>query len=163
MQITVNQKPMHLQKEPIALHDKMLDCTLIDKNLEPISLYSLLTAPTLLLTIPSCDTEVCSIEMKTLSERLKNSKLDVISVSMDLPFAQQRWLQNSDCGHMRFFSDFRFKEVGHRLGLEIKELGLLARACFIIDVSKVVVYREIVEELTKEPNYEAIIEMANRL
>ena len=82
-------------------------------------------------------------------------------ISMDLPFAQGRFCSVEGIKNVRALSDFRNKEFGTKYGVLIDDSplsGLLTRAVFVIDESGKVIYREICEEITNEPNYEAALE-----
>jgi thiol peroxidase len=77
---------------------------------------------------------------------------------MDLPFAQKRWCVAADLPYGIALSDYRDHEFGRRCGVRIAELGLLARAMFVIDRAGVVRYRQLVPEVTNEPDYDAVLE-----
>ena len=81
-----------------------------------------------------------------------------ITVSMDLPFAQSRWCVASDVKGVHVLSDYKDGNFGKTFGLTIKELGLLARAVFVVDKEGIVRYIQIVDELSHEPDYEAAVE-----
>lgn len=165
MSVTFHGKSLHLIGTPPQKGEKIRDFTLINKKLEPVSLYSLLDDCSLLITLPSCDTQVCSLEMKTFQQQLEKSKLNLscIVVSMDLPFAQERWLKQNTCYNISLYSDFRFKECGEYLGLQIKELGLLARACFVINEKKIIHHMQLVPDLSQEPDYQKILQTITSL
>lgn len=160
MSLTFNGKPLHLNGTPPKAGEKIKDCILVNEKLEPITLYSLLGDCTLLLTIPSCDTHVCSLEMKSFQDHLTKNNLNVscIVVSADLPFAQKRWLTQNPCANISLFSDYHFKQCGEHLGLFIQELALLARASFVINKDRTILYSELVSELSHEPNYKKILQ-----
>jgi thiol peroxidase len=75
---------------------------------------------------------------------------------MDLPFAQKRWCGAAGVSKIQTLSDHRDASFGTSCGLLIKELRLLARAVFLVDRKGVIQYIQIVKEITKEPDYEAI-------
>lgn len=160
MSVTFHGKSLHLSGTPPQKGEKIRNFTLIDKKLEPVSLYSLLGDCTLLLTLPSCDTQVCSLEMKTFQQQIEKNKLNLscIVVSMDLPFAQERWVKQYTCYNISLFSDYRFKECGEYLGLLIQELGLLARACFVINHNQIIHHMQLVPDLSQEPDYQKIFQ-----
>jgi thiol peroxidase len=81
----------------------------------------------------------------------------VLAVSMDLPFAQARWCGGAGVRNVRTLSDHRDASAGLALGVLIKELRLLARAVFVIDRDGRLAYKQIVPEMTHEPDYEAAL------
>jgi thiol peroxidase len=87
----------------------------------------------------------------------------VLTVSMDLPFAQKRWCGNANVKNLIVLSDHRDASFGTAYGVLIKELRLLGRAVFIVDNNGVIRYIQIVRELSSEPDYEAVLSAVNRL
>jgi thiol peroxidase len=76
---------------------------------------------------------------------------------MDLPFAQARWVNEKGVKTVKTLSDYRYASFGENWGVLIKELRLLARVVFVVDKSGKVTYRQVVEEITTEPDYDAAI------
>jgi thiol peroxidase len=87
----------------------------------------------------------------------------VYTVSLDLPFAQKRWCGNAGIEKVKTLSDYQDRSFGLSYGVLIKELKLLARSVFVIDRNDKVAYREIVKEVTAEPDYEAALAAAKKL
>jgi thiol peroxidase len=87
----------------------------------------------------------------------------VLTISMDLPFAQKRWCGAAGVKNVQTLSDHREASFGKAYGVLIKELRLLARAVFVVDKQGVIRYAEIVAELTNEPNYEAVLKAAKEM
>jgi thiol peroxidase len=87
----------------------------------------------------------------------------VLTVSMDLPFAQKRWCAAAGVEKVKTLSDFKERSFGSAYGMIVKELQLLARAVFIVDDQDVVRYVEIVPEIAKEPDYERVLNAAKAL
>ncbi len=115
--------------------------------------------------VPSLDTPVCATQTRTFNERATNLSDDVVvlTVSLDLPFAQQRFCGAEGIARVITASDYKRRTFGPAFGVLIKELGLLARAVFVIDRAGQVVYVEYVPEVTSEPNYDAALEVVQRL
>lgn len=159
MSVTCLGKALHLTDTLPKTDEKIKNFTVVNSQLETISCYSLITNTTLLLTILSCNTEVCSLEMKKFQDELEKTGLSLlcIAVSMGLPFAQERWIKQHSCSKLSLFSDFRFKKYGEKLGVLIQEVGLLARACLAID-QEIIQYVQVVPELTQESNYKTIFQ-----
>ena len=113
----------------------------------------------LFLTLPSLDTPVCSSVAKKFSNALKkiDSRVVAYAVSADLPFAQSRWCLSEQVENIIMLSDYRSLDFARAWGLLIQEVGLLARAVYVVDQSNKVTYCEIVSEVASEPNYDAAI------
>ena len=114
----------------------------------------------LVITVPSVDTSVCSLESKKFSDAVKaldTGNIAVYVVSNDLPFAQKRWGESEEVDNVTFVSDYRDMNLAHKWGLLVKELGLFTRAVYVLNADNKVTYREIVPEIGQEPNYEAAI------
>jgi len=81
----------------------------------------------------------------------------VLTVSMDLPFAQKRWCGAAGVTRVKTLSDHRDASFGMAYGVLIKELRLLARAVFVVDRQGTIRYVQLVKELTSEPDYDAVL------
>ena len=112
---------------------------------------------------PSLDTPVCAASVRRFNVAAGEKKgAAVLCVSMDLPFAMQRFCTANDINNVIATSAFRSPEFVKGYGVEIIDgplKGLLARAVIILDENRNVIYRELVEEITKEPDYEAALKM----
>ena len=152
--------PLTLTGNPVKVGDSAPDFEVLANDLSPVKLSSFAGKVCLISSVPSLDTSVCDIETKTFNEKAKALKDNVVvlTISMDLPFAQQRWCGAAGVKNVRTLSDHRKAEFGNAFGVLIKELRLLARAVFIVDSKGVIQYIQIVDELTNEPNYDEVIE-----
>ncbi len=112
-------------------------------------------------TVPSIDTPICSSESKRFDDEIKKfPDVDMTVVSMDLPYADDRFCKGRGIENIVLASDFANQEIGNKYGVGIIEgelKGLLVRSIFIISKSGRVVYQEIVPDITKEPNYEKVM------
>lgn len=112
--------------------------------------------------VPSLDTPVCQIQTKHFNKEAASfPNVEVFVVSMDLPFAQGRFCSVEGIENVKALSDFRNKEFGNKYGVLIDDSplsGLLTRAVFVVDENGKVIYRELCEEITSEPNYQAALE-----
>ena len=115
--------------------------------------------------VPSLDTPVCSIETRRFNEEAAKLGNDVVilTVSMDLPFAQKRWCAAEGIDRVVTLSDYRDKEFGKAYGVLIKELVLLARTVFVVDKQGVIRYIQQVKEQSTEPDYNAVLAAVNKL
>ena len=114
--------------------------------------------------VPSLDTPVCDRETRHWEEereKLVRDEVELLTVSLDLPFAQNRWCSSAGVQH-RTASAYRNHDFGIDYGVLVKELQLLARAAFVIGKEGRIKYVEYVPEIAEEPHYERIIEAARR-
>ncbi len=134
------------------------DFRLVDKNLKDHSLKDFQGKKKLLATVPSLDTETCSIMTKKLNEFAKvHPEIVFLTVSTDLPFAQKRFCDAGHVENVMTLSMMRDKEFGKAYGLLIQDgpiAGILARSIFVIDENDQIVYSELVDEVTTEPDYQ---------
>ncbi|WP_193763698.1 redoxin family protein [Hafnia paralvei] len=149
-QITLEGNVLHLSGLTLKCgllfpHTIVKDATL--HNMDPIP-----EGNTLILTVPSVDTPVCDLQLKMLS---KTPPLidNIIVISADTAFAQKRYCnENNVSGNILFYSDAENHDFGKKTGLQILELGLLARSIIVCDKNKVVRYLQVVPELTMLPD-----------
>jgi thiol peroxidase len=115
--------------------------------------------------VPSLDTPVCDMETRRFNSEAAKLSDDIVilTISMDLPFAQKRWCGAAGVDKVVTLSDHREAEFGKAYGVLIKELRLLARAVFVIDAEGVVRYVQLVNEVAEEPDYDAVISAAKNL
>jgi thioredoxin-dependent peroxiredoxin len=113
--------------------------------------------------VPSLDTPVCDTETRRFNEEAgKLAGVKVVTVSMDLPFAQKRWCGAAGVANVQTLSDHRDAAFGYAYGMLIKELRLLARSVIVIDKQGMIRYIQIVPEMTHEPDYTAALEAARK-
>ncbi len=138
------------------------DFEALANDLSPFKLSKLRGKVCVICTVPSLDTPVCDTEVRKFNEQATSLGDDVavLVISMDLPFAQQRWCGAAGVKNVQTLSDHNKAEFGCAYGVLIKELRLLARAVFVVDKEGVIRYIEVVEELTNEPDYEAALKAA---
>ncbi|CAB3396122.1 thiol peroxidase [Kyrpidia spormannii] len=105
----------------------------------------------------------CSIQMKRFfDEALQSPDIDVITVSVDLPPTQQRWLEAAGQGRMQVYSDYRDLSFGHAFGVVIKELRMLTRSVFVLDREDRILYAEVVPDVAQVPSFERVMEAAKQ-
>lgn len=109
----------------------------------------------ILSAVPSLDTQVCSTETRRFNQEAADLGKDIhiLTISMDLPFAQKRWCGAEGIERVKTLSDYRTHSFAQMYGVHIKENGLLGRAVFVVDRRGQIVYEQIVPELTQEPYY----------
>lgn len=110
--------------------------------------------------VPSLDTPVCAAETRKFNEEAAKTEAEVVVVSMDLPFAMGRFCTTEGIENLKVASDFRNKDFANAYGVLISDgplAGITCRAIFVIDANGIVKYKEICEEITEEPNYDAAL------
>jgi thiol peroxidase len=140
------------------------DFSLVGTDMQPVRGADLVGKPRILVTAPSLDTPVCDAEARRFNqEAVKVPGVLVLVVTVDLPFAQQRWCGAAGAQQVRTFSDYRDRSFGAAYGVLAPSLALLARAVFVIDANDVIQHAEYVGEVGSEPDYEAALEAARGL
>ena len=162
--VTMRGNPMTLVGPEIKVGQKAPNFNVVGKGMAPASLDQFKGKVKIITTIPSIDTPVCDAETRRFNEEASKLPGDVqiLSVSMDLPFAQARWCGAAGVDKVTTISDWRAAEFGQKYGALIKELHLLARAVFVIDKNDNVVYSEYVKEVANQPNFEAALDAARK-
>ncbi|WP_078379403.1 thiol peroxidase [Sutcliffiella halmapala] len=157
--VTFKGNKMTLVGSEVKVGDKAPNFSVLANDLSPVTLENSKGFKRLISVVPSIDTGVCDAQTRRFNEEA--SKLDnvkVITVSMDLPFAQKRWCAASGLENVAVVSDHRDASFGEAYGVLMQELRLLARSTFVVDSNDNVTYVEYVGEGTDHPNYEAAIE-----
>jgi len=164
--VTFKGGPLTLVGPEIKAGDKAPDFA-VRKGLAPDSEYTLATEAgkvRILSIVPSLDTPVCDAQTKRFNdETAKLPGVEVITVSMDLPFAQVRWCGAFGVDKVRMFSDHKNGSFGTSYGTLIKELRIESRAIFVVDKDNIVRHVEYVKEVTDHPDYEAALKVARSL
>lgn len=164
IQITLKGKPIHLEGHLPATNTKAPDFKLVDKDLKEHSLQEFHGKKKIIATVPSLDTGTCSIMAKHFNEfGKKHPELIILIVSADLPFAQKRFCETEHVHNVHTLSMMRNKDFGKSYGLLIQDgplAGILARAVIVLDAKDHVLYTELVQEITQEPNYHKATEIA---
>ena len=157
--------PMTLLGTEVKVGDKAPDFKVVDNAMQPATLDSFRGKIKIISAVPSLDTPVCDMETRRFNQEADRmpENVVVLTVSMDLPFAQKRWCAAAGVEKVKTLSDFQARSFGPAYGVLIKELQLLARAVFIVDDQDVVRYVEIVPEIAKEPDYGRILEAVKAL
>lgn len=163
--VTFKGQPLTLVGPELKPGDKAPDFTVIDQSLQPVSLKDYVGRVILLSVVPSLDTSICSAQTKRFNEESSKLPQDVaiLTVSMDLPFAQARFCGAENIDRVKVLSDHRDASFAQAYGTLVKELRLESRAIFVIDRDGIIRYVEYVPEIASHPNYDAALEAVNRL
>lgn len=156
--VTFKGRPVTLIGNEVAVGDKAPDFRVLATDLSEVTLKDTAGKVRLISVVPSLDTGVCDKQTRRFNEEATRfPQVGVLTVSMDLPFAQARWCGAAGVDRVQTLSDHRDASFGLAYGLLIKELRLLARAVLIVDAQDVIRYLEIVPVIGNEPNYEAAL------
>lgn len=145
--------------------DKAPNFVVTNQELAPVNLADIKEDVIVLLSVPSLDTPVCDLEARRFNSEAKSlgPSVKVVVISVDLPFAQARWCGANGIENVLVVSDYKDKDFGNKYGVLIKEIGLLARAVFVLDKERVVRYVQLVPEITNEPNYDEVLSNIKKL
>jgi thiol peroxidase len=156
--IAFKGNPMTLAGNEIKAGQQAPDFTVhyFEGGMKTIKLADLKGKPTILSVVPSLDTGVCAIQTKKFNEQLAKlgDKVNAVTVSMDLPFAMNRFCGAESIKNMKVGSDYQDRNFGNSFGTLIEELKIECRAVFVLDKNGKVTYVEYVPEVTTEPKYE---------
>ncbi|WP_433743676.1 thiol peroxidase [Falsibacillus pallidus] len=159
--ITFKQNPVTLLGNEVKVGDKAPDFKVLANDLSEVTLADSKGSVRIISVVPSIDTGVCDAQTRRFNEEAsKLGNVKVLTISVDLPFAQKRWCAANGIENVQTLSDHRDLSFGEAYGVHIKELRLLARAVFVVDSSDEVTYVEYVSEATDHPDYEGAIEAA---
>ena len=157
--VTMKGNPITLIGPELKVGDRAPDFVAIDNDLSQVSLESFRGKVCIVSSVPSLDTPVCDMETRRFNSEASRLGDDVVvlTISMDLPFAQKRWCGAAGVDQVVTLSDHRDGAFGEAYGVLIKDLRLLARAVFVLDKEGTIRYLELVKEIASEPDYEAVL------
>ena len=159
--ITFKHNPVTLLGNEVKVGDKAPDFTVLRNDLSEATLADYQGKVKIISVVPSIDTGVCDAQTRRFNEEASNlGNVQILTISVDLPFAQKRWCAAAGINNVDVLSDHRNLSFGEAYGVAIAELRLLARAVFVVNSSDTVVYTEYVSEATTHPDYEAAINAA---
>ena len=163
--ITFQGGPLTLVGNEIAVGQTAPDFTAVANDLSPYKLSDDKGKVVIISSVPSLDTPVCDTQTRKFNEAAASlgENVVIVTVSMDLPFAQARWCGAAGVEQVKTVSDYNGVDFGNKYGLLIKELHLLTRAVLVVDPQETVQYYQLVPEVTDEPDYDAALEAAKKL
>ena len=158
--VTMRGQPMELVGTQQKVGDKAPDFVVVDNDLKELHFRDIPGKVFVISSVPSLDTRVCDIETRRFNEEAANLGPDVkvLTISMDLPFAQKRWCGAANIKNVQTLSDYRHASFGSAYGVMIKDLRLEARCVFVIDANRKITYIQLVPEVSSEPNYDSVLE-----
>lgn len=160
--ITFKGNPFTLLGPELKVGDKAPDFTVIGEGLKPVKLSDFKGQTIVISSVPSLDTPVCEIQTKKFNQEAAKLNAKVLTISLDLPFAQKRFCDVHKIQNVVCLSDYKGQEFGKNWGLLIKELGLLTRAVFVVNPDGKIGYAQIVKEVTQEPDYNSAVQFISK-
>ena len=159
--------PLVLSGTGIKVGDSLREVQLTQTDLSPIAITDTKGKGKvrIISVVPSLDTPVCEQQTHYLSEKNKglDKMVELVTVSVDTPFAQKRFAQEANIANVTFLSDYRDAEFGKTYGLYLKGLHLLTRTVMVVDAKNTVRYLQITPELTQLPNLDEAFAVAKSL
>lgn len=161
--VTFKGNAVTLLGNEVKVGDQAPDFKVLANDMSEVTLQDTKGQVRLISAVPSLDTGVCDAETRRFNEEaVKLDNVKVLTVSVDLPFAQKRWCGAAGIENVQTLSDHRELSFGEAYGVAIKELRLLTRAVFVVDSNDKVTYVQYVSEVTDHPDYEAAVEAAKQ-
>lgn len=163
--VTFLGNPLTLVGKELKSGDQAPDATLVKQDLSTVNLSDYFGKVLLISVVPSLDTGVCSAQTKRFNEEASRlpDAVRVLTVSMDLPFAQKRFCGAENIDKIEVLSDHREASFGQAYGTLVKELRIESRAVFVIDPQGIIRYVEYVPEITNHPNYDVALQAVRAL
>jgi thioredoxin-dependent peroxiredoxin len=153
---TFQGNPLTLIGPELRVGDKAPGFTARAQDLKPFTLDETRGKIRLLSAVPSLDTPVCDTETRRFNTEAAKlgGKVEIITISMDLPFAQKRWCAAAGIDKIKVVSDYYDRSFSQAYGTLIKELHLSSRAVFVVDDKDVIRHIEYVPEMVNQPDYD---------
>ena len=163
--VSAQSKPVTLLGQAVEVGQKAPNFKVVDGSFTPVTLDNYQGQAVLLSVVPSLDTGVCSIQTKHFNEKVASEypSVAMLTLSADLPFAQKRFCKAENIDKVVTLSDSVWRDFGKNYGLIIKDMGLLTRAVFVLDKEHNIVYKQLVDNLSKEPDYDSAIAALKKL
>lgn len=158
--VTLKGNAVSLAGNELNVGDNAPEVEVVAQDLSKITLGGSQEAKQVIISLPSLDTPVCASEARKFNEKVASLNAKVVIVSMDLPFAMGRFCTTEGIANLKVGSDFTDKSFSNKYGVLVNEgplKGVCARAIFIVDTNGKISYKQIVPELTDEPNYEEVL------
>lgn len=163
--VTFGGKPVTLVGIRRKVGDRAPVFTVTDGDLHPVSSERFADKVRIYSVFPSVDTSVCSLQNKRFNKEAValGDRVAVVSISVDLPFAQKRFCAAEGIDRSYIFSDYKELDFGMKYGFVIDQLRLLARGVVVVDRDDVIRYIEYVHEITQEPDYDRALDAVREL
>lgn len=162
--VTFKGNPLTLVGTPVKVGDQAPDFTVLANDLSAKTLADYKGKVIIISSVPSLDTAVCDMATRHFNQEAGKlgPNVRILTISVDLPFAQARWCGAAGITGVETLSDHSTLSFGEHYGMILKELRLLARGVYVLDKNQKVVYVELVGEVTQQVNFNAAIEAAKK-
>ena len=161
---TMRGNPLTLIGPELKVGDAAPEFSAVDTGMQPVSLASTGGNVRIFSVVPSLDTPVCDMQTKRFNEEAaKLPSVEILTISMDLPFAMKRWCGAMGVDKVKMVSDHRTGSFGENYGTLIKELRIESHAIFVVDKEGVIQHAEYVKEVADHPDYESALKKAKEL
>lgn len=162
--VTMKGNPLTLVGNEIKVGDKAPDFTVLTNDMQMYSLKDAGNKVKIVSVVPSLDTGVCELQTIHFNEEAAElGDVVILTISVDLPFAQKRFCGAKGIDKVITLSDHRDLSFGLQYGFVLEELRLLARGVIVIDQENVVRYVEYVGEVAEQPDYDKALEAVKQL
>lgn len=163
--VTLQGKAFDLEGFGVRVGDQLRDAQLTAGDLSSVNIADTARKVRIISIVPSLDTPVCEQQTHYLSERNHglDRSVELITVSIDTPFAQKRFAQEAKIENVTFLSDYRGGEFGKTYGLLVKDPHILARTVMVVDDNNVIRYMQVTPELASMPDMDAAFRAARAL
>ncbi|MCR3906523.1 MAG: thiol peroxidase [Tenericutes bacterium] len=161
---TSKGKPITLLGETKKVGDHAPDFKALNTKNEVKHLSDFKDPYIILNVVPSLDTTVCDRQAKTVNQELaERDDVMVLTISNDLPTAQDRWCGNSGLPNVITLSDYLDLDFANKYGTHIKEVRLQARSVFVLNKKRKIIYLEYVDEMSQHINFDELLSFVRKL
>ncbi len=163
--VSFKGSPLTILGKPLKVGDSAPAFTLTGTDMGDIASTSFAKKVLIISAVPSIDTPTCSLQTKRFNKEASElgSNVAILTVSMDLPFAQKRWCGAEGVSNIILGSDYKHRSFGEAYGAFIKEWGLIARSLFVVDKNGKIAYVQYVPEVSSEPEYDSALKKVREL
>ncbi len=163
-QVKFDGTPMELAGKAVEVGQKAPDFTAVKQDMSEMSLSDTKGSVRVLSVVPSIDTPVCAMQTRFFNKEATDlGDVKILTISMDLPFAQGRFCAAEGIENVEVLSDHRTAEFGEKYGFLMKDLRLLARGIVVVDQDDVIRYVEYVDEVTHDVDFDAALKAVKEL
>jgi thioredoxin-dependent peroxiredoxin len=163
--VAMKGNPLPLKGQALKVGEPLPSAMVTGANLGAVDIATGNGKVRIISVVPSVDTPTCEAQTHQLSEKDRKlaDQVEMVTISMDLPFAQSRFAKEAKIKNVTFYSDYRTGSFGMNNGLLIDPLHLLARAVIVTDKNNIVRYLQVVPEVTELPDMAAAMNAAKAL
>lgn len=156
---TIQGNPLTLLGPELKVGDTAPDFKINKDLMTEVSLADYEGKIKLISVVPSLDTGICDAQTRRFNSEaaVLGDNVIILTVSVDLPFAQSRWCGAAGIDKVVTLSDYKNRDFGQAYGVLIKELQLDMRSIFVLDANNKITYVEYLKELKQHPDYEAAL------